>query len=121
MPLPSPPAAVTVAAVDDGPASTRPSPSSLRRGEAYDVDLATPTAEAGGSETSAIGEGEGDEVRGVDSVAPEGGGLGTLVKSVQASAAVRRFALATWRGAANRDGFVLDIDRCVDWLVWLVG
>lgn len=47
--------------------------------------------------------------------APGGGGLGALVTSVQASAAVRRFALATWRGAANRDGFVLDIDR----LVWL--
>lgn len=43
------------------------------------------------------------------------GGLGSLVTCVQASAAVHGFALATWRGAANRDGFVLDIAWWVKW------
>lgn len=39
-----------------------------------------------------------------------------LITSVDASADIRGFALATWRGAENRDGFVLDIER----LVWVL-
>ena len=36
-----------------------------------------------------------------------------LVTAVSASADVHGFALAMWRGADNRDGFVLDIGRLV--------
>lgn len=37
--------------------------------------------------------------------------FGSLITCVSGSAAVRGFALATWRGAAHHDGFVLDIGR----------
>lgn len=39
-------------------------------------------------------------------------GLVSLVRSVEASAVVTGFALASWRNAENRDGFVWDIARC---------
>ena len=37
--------------------------------------------------------------------------LGSLVTGVELSVAVRGFGLATWRSAANRDGFVFNIER----------
>ncbi|CAM9101923.1 unnamed protein product, partial [Scytosiphon promiscuus] len=48
-----------------------------------------------------------------DGVTPEHVSISSIVKSVSASADVRRLALATWRGDENRDGFVLDINRLV--------
>lgn len=74
------------------------------------------TAEAAvndGYESTAEGRAEAAEAGGaVEAVPSESaeGGLGSLEISVLASATVRGFALATWRGAANRDGFVMDID-----------
>ncbi len=44
---------------------------------------------------------------------PEHANIVDLVTAVSVSADARGFALATWRGAENRDGFVLDIDRLV--------
>lgn len=44
---------------------------------------------------------------------PEHASIVDLITAVSASADARGFALATWRGAENRDGFVLDIDRLV--------
>lgn len=45
---------------------------------------------------------------------PEEANILKLVESVSVRASVRGLALATWRGADNRDGFALDIDRLVD-------
>lgn len=42
---------------------------------------------------------------------PEHVSILSIITSVDASADVRGFALATWRGVENRDGFVLDIER----------
>lgn len=42
---------------------------------------------------------------------PEHVSILSIIASVNASADVRGFALATWRGVENRDGFVLDIER----------
>lgn len=39
------------------------------------------------------------------------GSLAQVAISVRASANVQGLALATWRGAENRDGFVVDIDK----------
>lgn len=44
---------------------------------------------------------------------PEHVSILTIITSVNASADIRKFALATWRGAENRDGFVLDMERFV--------
>lgn len=59
--------------------------------------------------------GKGDHSEGETSASagavPERATLGSLLTCLRASVGVRQFALATWRGAANRDGFVLDIDR----------
>lgn len=45
---------------------------------------------------------------------PEHVSILELITSVNASADIQGFALATWRGVENRDGFILDIER----LVW---
>lgn len=44
---------------------------------------------------------------------PEHVSILDIITSVNASADIWGFALATWRGAENRDGFVLDIERLV--------
>lgn len=66
------------------------------------------------SETTVASEEKKDRDRitpGVPVTATTSAIFGSLVKSVHVSAAVQGFALATWRGRANRDGFVLGIDR----------
>ena len=42
-----------------------------------------------------------------------------IITSVNASADIWGFALATWRGSENRDGFVLDIERLVWFWFWV--
>lgn len=56
-------------------------------------------------------------------VGPEEADILALVESVSVRASVRGLALATWRGADNRDGFALDIGRLVDSLchAWVLG
>ena len=50
---------------------------------------------------------------------PEHVSILDIITSVNASADIWGFALATWRGAENRDGFVLDIERLVWFWFWV--
>lgn len=52
---------------------------------------------------------------------PEEANILALVESVGVRTSVRGLALATWRGADNRDGFVLDIHRLVYSLMSCLG
>lgn len=109
--LPLPAAAATPG--DDGDPSPGPegaeSSGESTRGR---TEQATPTAsrkQCCGAETSEV-------------VHPERVSILALVKSFSVSVDMLGLALATWRGAENRDGFVLDINRLVDWLAgWLLG
>lgn len=95
MPLPS--TATAAATVDPDLVDTDP--------------LIADAAVNGGSNPTSEGRAEAKEATVAEESSGSSEGLGSLEFSLLVSMSVRGFALATWRGAANRDGFVMDIDR----------
>lgn len=95
MPLPR---TTTAAAATTGP-------------DLVDTDpLIADAAVNGGSNPTAEGRAEAEKALVAAESTGSSEGLGSLQLSLLVSMSVRGFALATWRGAANRDGFVMDID-----------